>query len=170
MNNLVIVGFPGAGKTTLGRKLSERLHWQFIDLDDAIEAKYHATIPHIFEKYGEFVFRKCEFKTLSDTLEQNNTIISTGGGAPCSEKAMEIINQKSTSIYLKMSEENLIQRLRSSKKTRPLVQKLSDEELIQYVHHTLSTRTPFYEKAHVTIDGNNLDADALADKLANEVL
>lgn len=170
MNNIVIIGFPGAGKTTLGKKLSERLHLQFIDLDDAIETQYHATIPHIFEKYGEFVFRKCEYQTLCECLELDNVLIATGGGAPCSDEAMELINEKSTSIYLKMSENALVQRLKNSKKTRPLVQKLSDEELIQYVQQTLSIRAPFYEKAHFTIDGDELDADALADKLVNEVL
>lgn len=161
MNNIVIIGFPGAGKTTLGKKLSERLHLQFIDLDDAIETQYHATIPHIFEKYGEIVFRKCEYQTLCECLELDNVLIATGGGAPCSDEAMRLINKKSISVYIKLTEEQLVERLLNSKKKRPLTQNKTREELRDYVHQTLALREPYYLQAkeilNATTDSTSID-------------
>ena len=91
MKNVVIVGFPGAGKTTVGKSLASSLHLEFIDLDEAIEAKYHITIPHLFQKYGEFVFRQCEYQTLQEQLQKEQVLISTGGGTPCYQNTIDTL-------------------------------------------------------------------------------
>lgn len=159
MKNIVIVGFPGAGKTTIGRKIAEQLHLEFVDLDDAIESKYHATIPHIFQQYGEFVFRKCEYQTLREQLMKSNVLISTGGGTPCHGDAMQLIIENSLSVYLKLSEECLIQRLSESKKARPLIKNLDFNGLQSYVKQTMILRSPYYEQAHITIEADSLNTE-----------
>lgn len=165
MKNVVIVGFPGAGKTTVGKSLASSLHLEFIDLDEAIEAKYHITIPHLFQKYGEFVFRQCEYQTLQEQLQKEQVLISTGGGTPCYQNAMKLIHEQSISLYLKLPEEALVERLKNSKRIRPLIQGLTDEELQQYVHENLAQRAPFYEQAHFTADGETPDVSAIAQQL-----
>lgn len=152
MRNIVLVGFPGSGKTTLGRHLAKYLKLQFTDLDTKIEERYHSSIPHIFEKYGESAFRECEYNTLAELLGQQNVLIATGGGAPCFNNAMQLINAQATSVYLKLSEDILLERLLISHKKRPLTQNLDKEELKQYIHKTLQQRAPYYEQASIILE------------------
>ncbi len=162
MKNIVVVGFPGSGKTTIGRKLAAYLHLHFVDLDEAIEAKYHTSIPQLFEKYGEFAFRKCEFATLQELLLKPDLLISTGGGAPCFENAMQLINQHAISVYFQLSEAVLVQRLMSSRKKRPLVTGSDIATVKQYVHQTLAVRAPYYEQADIILTEDSLlDLNAL---------
>ena len=148
MNNIVLVGFPGAGKTTIGRRMAERLGMTFIDLDLYIEEKYHTAVPLLFQRYGEPAFRTLEYAALKEVLEADNAVIATGGGTPCHHDAMTLINSRAHSIYLKFSEEQLVDHLLHSKKKRPLTQHLSEPDLRTYVHNTLAEREPFYLLAH----------------------
>lgn len=167
MKNIVFVGFPCAGKTTAGRILAAQRHLTFVDLDDAIEEHYHITIPQLIQKYGEFAFRRCEQSLLREFLSQSDLVVATGGGAPCFEDAMQRINESSTSIYLKISEETLVSRLKSPYRERPLAPQ-GDEALAQYVHDTLQQRAPFYEQAHITLLEEQLrDLKALPDVFNN---
>ena len=152
MNPLVLIGFPGSGKSTLGRRLAERLGMEFIDLDHYIEAKYHTSVPLLFQKYGEQAFRALEYAALCEVLEREDVVIATGGGAPCHADAMDRINARAESIYLRLSEEQLVERLLHSKKKRPLTDSLTLPALCQYVHDTLAKREPFYLKAHTVWD------------------
>lgn len=157
--NIALVGFSGSGKTTIGKKIAARLNLHFADLDAEIESKYHCTIPHLFEKYGEFAFRDCEYATLIELLKHDNLLIATGGGAPCFQDAMQVINDRSLSIYLYMSDKSLVDRLMLSKKERPLTRNKSEEELTEYVHNTLAIREPFFRKAKLTLEGVNFNLD-----------
>ena len=148
MNNIVLVGFPGAGKTTVGRRMAERLGMTFIDLDLYIEEKYHSAVPLLFQRYGEPAFRTLEYAALKEVLEVDNAVIATGGGTPCHHDAMNLINSRAHSIYLKFSEEQLVEHLLHSKKKRPLTQHLSEPDLRTYVHNTLAEREPIYLLAH----------------------
>ena len=166
MKNIVFVGFPCAGKTSAGRILAAKRHLTFVDLDDAIEQHYHITIPQLIQKYGEFAFRRCEQSLLRDFLSQTDLVIATGGGAPCFEDAMQRINENATSIYLKISEETLVGRLKSPYRERPLAPQ-DDAALAQYVHDTLLQRVPYYEQAHITITENQLgDKEGMVDLFA----
>ena len=146
--NTVLVGFPGAGKSTIGKRLAERLGMDFIDLDLYIEEKYHSSVPLLFQRYGEPVFRTLEYAALKEVLELDNAVIATGGGTPCHGDAMALINARAHSIYLKFSEEQIVDHLLHSKKKRPLTDHLSESELREYVGETLAKREPYYLQAH----------------------
>lgn len=165
MKNIVLVGFSGSGKTTIGRALAQRLGLGFVDLDSAIEEKYHCSIPHIFEKYGESVFRQCEYQTLKEKLACSNIVLSTGGGAPTYKNAMELIHNEAFSIYLNLSEETLFNRLKFSKKNRPLTSSLSDGELRDYVRKTLQKRLPYYQMADLSVNEEDMDVDKIVEKI-----
>lgn len=167
MANVVIVGFPGAGKTTLGKTLAERLGLSFVDLDTRVEENYHISVPHLFQKYGESAFRECEYAMLTECLAQSDVLIATGGGAPCFKDAMSRINGAAVSIYLKLTEEELFQRLRSSRKVRPLLQSLDDAGLRAYIHWTLQEREPYYRQAVLTVTTDELEMEDLVNKIVS---
>ncbi len=156
MKNLVLIGFPGAGKTSIGKSMADQLHLSFTDLDQAIEETYHITIPYLFEKYGEFAFRRCEAFVLQKKLTEKGILIATGGGTPCFEESMTLINQSAISIYLKAPEEQLVAQLLSDYKSRPLLQGLDEAGIRQFVRNYLPLRAPYYEQAHFTMDGTEI--------------
>ncbi len=167
--NVVLVGFSGAGKTTVGRELARRTGLGFVDLDDAIEEKYHATIPHIFQKYGESVFRQCEYQTLLEKLASPGLLIATGGGTPAYRDAMRRINRSAYSIYICLSEATLVGRLRDSRRPRPLTRNLPESELRDYVRRTLKARTSFYEMADLIVSEESLSMDELAQTVLKNI-
>lgn len=144
MENIVIVGFSGAGKSTVGRKLANKLSMTFIDLDLYIEEKYHTAIPLLFERYGESVFRTLEYAALQEVLTSDNAVIAVGGGTPCYEDAMTQINTHAKSIYLQLDENEIVEHLLHSKKKRPLTNHLNEEDLRAYIRITLAEREPYY--------------------------
>ena len=147
MKNIVLVGFSGAGKSTVGRRLAERQTMNFIDLDVYIEEKYHTAIPLLFQRYGESAFRTLEYSALQEVLTTENTVIAVGGGTPCHGDAMSLINARAHSIYLKLTEDQIVNHLLHSKKKRPLTNHLSESELREYVRKTLAVREPYYLRA-----------------------
>ena len=92
--NIVLVGFPGAGKSTIGKNLAPLLGLRFVDLDKYVEQRFQYSVPQLFAQFGELVFRKCEFEALSEILQDNHQLIATGGGTPCYEQAMQLIKKK----------------------------------------------------------------------------
>jgi len=155
MNTVVIVGFPGAGKSTIGKRLADELSMTFIDLDLYIEEKYHTAIPLLFQRYGESAFRTLESAALEEVITKDNSIIAVGGGTPCFNDNMTKINANAFSIYLQLTEEQLVGHLLHSKKKRPLTNHLSEPELREYVRKTLPIREPFYLQAQMTCSLEN---------------
>ena len=147
MKNIVIVGFSGAGKSTVGRRLANKLNMTFVDLDLYIEEKYHTAIPLLFERYGESAFRTLEYAALQEALTTENAVIAVGGGTPCHGDAMAQINAHAKSIYLQLGENEIVEHLLHSKKKRPLTNHLNEEELRAYVRKTLAVREPYYLQA-----------------------
>lgn len=147
----------GAGKTTLGKILSGRLHLEFIDLDNYIENRYHKTIRSIFEEKGEEGFRVIEKNMLREVGEFDNVLIATGGGTPCFFDNMEYMNRQGAAVYLKTSPEILHRRLKVAKSKRPLLKDKNDEELMTFICENLARRSPMYEKAGFVFDADKLD-------------
>ena len=154
---IYLIGYMYSGKTTVGRKLADALGYDFLDLDQAIEARYHTTLPLFFKRYGEPMFRQVEMQMLHATDQMDNVVISTGGGTPCFGNNMQWINANGISIYLRLTEESICKRMESSRKCRPTVMALPPEERKQFIHDQLSARLPIYQQARHTIVADGMD-------------
>ncbi len=155
MARVYLVGFMGAGKTTIGKVLAKRLQWTFTDTDQVTEFELGMPLTSVFADLGELWFRHYEKKVLQKTTTLQNTIISTGGGTPCFENNMETIIESGLCVYLFLPPKAIISRLEKSKKPRPLVRELSGSELEKYVEKTFSDREKYYSQAHFTVDALN---------------
>jgi shikimate kinase len=118
-----------------------------------LEDKYHISVYDCFSKYGEETFRKLEYRILVEALQQDNVVIATGGGAPCSFDAMKLINDTAFSVYIELPPKTLAQRLLHAKVPRPLTKNKTEAELLAFVTEELSVRAPIYKQAHLTVGG-----------------
>ena len=160
-SRIVLVGFSGAGKSTIAKKIATHFNFFVIDTDKMLEERYHISVYDCFEKYGEEIFRQLEYNILKEALEQENVVIATGGGAPCFLDAMTLINEKAFSIYIKMASKSLTQRLLNAKVTRPLTKNKNETELFEFVTEQMKFREPFYQRAHFTVKGEDIDLSAI---------
>ena len=152
-----LIGYMGAGKTTISKLLANELHLPFYDTDQEIEKKEKRSISDIFKKDGELHFRKLETELLENISQ--NSIIACGGGLPIHNNNMRLINSKGISIYLKASNNYLFSRLKNEKINRPLIANKTDKELEVYITKNLQNRNPFYNLAHhcILIDNKSTD-------------
>jgi shikimate kinase len=157
-SRIFLIGFMGSGKSTLGHQLARKLGFRHVDMDQLIEETAGMTIPGIFKEHGESVFRKWEKDILMELCKQEGIVISTGGGAPCHNDLISIMNQHGTTIYIELSPMMLKNRLFHSKTERPLIKGKSEQELLDYITGKLKEREPFYQKATFTVDGASLNA------------
>ena len=164
---IYLVGYMGCGKSTIGRKVAEKLGISFVDLDKYIEERYFKSVPAIFAEEGEERFREKERISLLEVSQFENVVVGTGGGAPCFFDNMEVMNNNGVTVYIAPDTEVLAARLLKSKTERPLIVGKSHEELISFINTALLKRAPFYEKAKIIIRGeNNLDPQLVIDKIS----
>ena len=149
---LFLIGYMGAGKTTVGRLMAKKLNCPFIDVDCFIENRYHKTVSKIFEEKGEAGFREIEHRALQEISSYENVVVSTGGGLPCFFDNMDLMNQTGITIYLKDNIDELTNRLICNKQNRPLIKGKNPEELQEFIETTLEKREPFYNKAKYVFD------------------
>ena len=162
---IYLIGFMGSGKTTAGKKLARKLAYDFIDLDALIELETELTISEFFNQFGEDKFRQTEQQALRKTFELKNTVISTGGGAPCFFSNMDEINKNGASVYLKSDIDLIINRLQGKKKQRPLIKDKSEEEFRAYINKLLAEREVYYSKAKLIVDAKSLNIEQLKSKI-----
>lgn len=156
MKRIFLVGYMGAGKTTVGKQLASRMGLSFIDLDLYIEARYHKSVRELFAEKGEEVFRDIERKMLHEVAEFEDVLISTGGGSPCFFDNMAFMNQSGKTVYLKVSVEELTKRLETCKQTRPVLQNRSGDALSRFIDENIQKREPFYMQASITFDAEEM--------------
>ena len=150
----------GSGKTTLGRCIAKELGLEFIDLDIFIEKRYHSSVREIFENKGEEFFRKTEKSILHEVADFQDVIIACGGGTPCHFDNMDFMNSRGLTIYLNTSADTLFNRLSvtSAKEKRPLLTDMSDDEMKEFIKNSIGVREPFYLKAKISFNSNDLDS------------
>jgi shikimate kinase len=157
MKRIILVGYMGSGKTTVGKALARELGLQFYDLDWYIENRRRKTVPQIFAERGEAGFREIERNMLHEVAEFEDIVLSCGGGTPCFFDNMDYLNQQGDVIWLKADAEVLYKHLLMGKTERPLLKGKSPEELITFIREQLAQREPFYSKAHHVLDVNLMD-------------
>ena len=153
---IFLTGFSGSGKSTIGPLLANSLGYEFVDLDQSIERRAGKTINRIFAENGEEYFRGLELTSLMDLVEQNNMVISLGGGVLENDESLSLIQKSGTMVYLKSPSRTLARRL-CNKTDRPLLrgengQKLSREEIEEKIRIILAKREPRYKSADITVE------------------
>lgn len=157
MTRIFLIGYMGAGKSTMGKALAKTMDLTFIDLDDFIVNRQHKTVSEIFEEVGEDGFRQIERKALIEVAAYENVVISLGGGTPCFFDNMDVVNKAGKSVYLRPSEEVLLQRLIKGKSKRPLLAQKSDDEILQVIREQLAWREPYYLRASLVFEASHLE-------------
>src|SRR5271170_6326238 len=162
LRRLVLTGFMGAGKSTIGRLLADRLTWTFLDLDAHLEARTNATIPQLFERHGEAHFRRLESAALASALGHHNTVLALGGGTPEELTNRLLLEQTPATytIFLDAPFPTLYDRCMLQHIARPV---LADPTAAQL---RFNKRHPLYRRlANLTIDTADLNADQTIDAL-----
>jgi shikimate kinase len=155
---LYLVGFMGAGKTTVGRRLSELLGWGFVDLDERIESRTGETVREIFRNEGEAHFRRLEHEELRRLSTLNQMVVALGGGAFCTPENERVVRATGASIFLDAPADLLYGRC-AGDGSRPL---FSTREAMDAL---LERRRPLYERANLRIEVAGLDVDAVARRI-----
>jgi shikimate kinase len=163
----------GAGKTTVGKKIARQLNRPFVDTDRFIETRYHRKISEIFAEKGEEFFRETEHNILQEIAQFENTVISTGGGAPCFFDNMELMNRSGITVYLKVSVAGLVQRLTAYGQDRPLIKNKTRDELERFIALHLEERESWYHRAAIIFPTENLwtssEIDATTENLMKRI-
>lgn len=142
-NKIVLIGFMGSGKTTIGKELGEKLEIAWVDLDEAIEQRSEASISHLFETLGEVGFRKLETECLQECLcTKENLVLSTGGGVIEREENCILLNTYTT-FYLKWKFNTLYGRIKGDK-NRPLVKSYEQLKALYIKREALYKKSSSY--------------------------
>jgi shikimate kinase len=148
---IVLVGLMGAGKTSVGRRLADRLGFSFVDADHEIEQAAGQTIPEIFAQHGEDYFREGEKRVIARLLENGHQVLATGGGAFMNAETRDAIKKSAVSIWLKADLELLLKRVQK-RDNRPLL-KGKDPRIV--LNSLINIRHPVYAEADITVESRD---------------
>lgn len=157
MTRIILLGYMGAGKTTVGHALAKELALPFYDLDWYIETRMHKTVKQIFDERGEEEFRRIEHNMLHEVAEFENVVMSCGGGTPCFYDNIDYMNRQGDTVYLKATPEVLYSHLQMGRNVRPLLLGKTPDEVRAFIAEQLGQREEYYSKARHTLDVNLLD-------------
>ncbi|MFP9138749.1 shikimate kinase [Devosia sp. XGJD_8] len=163
---LVLVGMMGAGKTTVGRRLANRLGRHFLDSDEEIEKAAQMSIPEIFEQRGEPEFRAGETRVIARVLKESNVVLATGGGAFVNGETRALVKAEAISIWLKAEVDILFERV-SRRSNRPLLKTANPRETLEKL---IEDRYPIYAEADVTVISRDVPQDVVAGDVIDAVL
>lgn len=155
MNAIVLIGFMGVGKSTIGEALARRLSYDFLDSDTIIEDRTGINIPDIFKSHGEEYFRGLEYEVIRDIVGRSRVVISTGGGAIMNERLFGLLLSRALVIHLEATKETLYSRLEEPS-SRPM---LHHGNLRERIDELYELRHPTYMRAHysIKIDGKDVE-------------
>lgn len=167
-DNIILIGFMGSGKSSVGHWMAENVNMSFLDTDNYIEEKENCSIQQIFKEKGEEYFRNLETKTLKDLQQKlSNTVISVGGGIPVKKENRELLKKLGTVVYLRASKETLIKRLKNDN-TRPL---LAGGNIEQKINDLMNAREAFYiEAGDVCVDTDDKKLEQIYNSIENAII
>ncbi len=156
VQRLVLVGFMGCGKSTVGRILARRLGWTFLDVDDLVEEREGRSVERIFDEDGEAGFRRMEHDVTLEQLARDRVVVATGGGWPVAPGRMETVGPEALTVWLDVPLSELESRLSNTTDERPLL-KVPDRQ--RRMADLLAQRVPRYQRAAARVDGRGLPED-----------
>lgn len=162
---VALIGMMGAGKTRLGKILSERLGLPFVDSDEEIEKAASLSIPEIFEKFGEPYFRDGERRVIKRLIEEGGSIISTGGGAILNPDTAQELWRDTIAIWVRADIDVMLERTSRNDK-RPLLKGGHPREIMTRL---MEARYPIYQQAHVTVESRNGGGDDVVSQSINGI-
>lgn len=144
----------GVGKTSLAKKIANKVGISCYDLDEIIEKRENSSIESIFKNKGEVYFRRVEHQLFKDFIEkEDDFVLSLGGGTPCyANNHVFLQNEDVISIYLKASINTLTEKLKNKREKRPLVKNLAIDELQEYIAKHLFDRSFYYQQSKITVE------------------
>lgn len=161
-NKVFLIGMPGSGKTTLGKQLAKELKKNFIDLDAKIELAEKRTISDVFATSGESYFRELERKLLLSVIKnEEDFVMATGGGAACFFDNLPAMKKAGLTVYLKVSPQELLKRLKPHIAHRPLLSGKTADGLLTEIEGKLEARKEFYESSDIVITNDNIRVEDL---------
>lgn len=161
---IILIGLMGAGKTTIGKELSNKLNLRFIDMDDEIEKQSEMSIVDIFEKYGENRFREIESKLLEKAVLEDDIIISTGGGIIKIDDNRKLLKKQDNVVFLNGSIDTLVNNVSNEIYKRPLLKDSTD--LYIKIEELLKERYEKYEESsNIIIDINNKNINEVVSQI-----
>ena len=165
--SVVLVGMMGAGKSSIGRRLAQRLGIAFVDADAEIEAAAGMTIAEIFASYGEADFRSGEARVIARLLDQGQQVLATGGGAFMNPETRASVGQKGVSVWLKADFDVLMRRVkRRATADRPMLQ----GDPAQRIRHLMDERYPVYAEADVTVMSREVSHEIIVNEIVAELV
>ena len=159
-DKVYLIGFMGAGKTTVARALAKRLDWRAVDIDELVEQREHQTVAEIFAKHGEPYFRAAERTVLLEQIGPRQLVVATGGGTFVDPQNRAAMNRDGVSVWLDVPLDRAIARMPADGR-RPLAADRAEFERLYYVRRTA------YEHAHLRLDAGRAGVDALVEQLVD---
>lgn len=156
---VLLIGFMGSGKTQVGQALARRLGWTFRDFDQEIRSRLGLPVPEIFLNHGEGFFRQIEERVGAELLRQEGVVLASGGGWPAALGRMEGMPSGTVAVWLQVTPEEAVRRVREEGPTRPL---LAVADPVARARELLRSREPFYRKAHLVVDSTKGKPEELA--------
>lgn len=160
---VVLTGFMGAGKSTVGGLLAAKLGWQFVDVDAAIEAMHGASIAALFQQHGEAWFRRVEHATILDFLGIDRLVLALGGGAIEDERTRQLLldSEGTRLVHLEASLETVLLRCSGTEETRPVLRDRANLE------SRYARRLPLYRQAHLSVPVDAVDPETVTEMLCS---
>jgi shikimate kinase len=170
VERIFLVGYRGAGKSTVARRLGERLGWDWLDADDFLEKKHGCSIREIFEAEGEAGFRDKESAALAELCGRQRLVIATGGGVVLREANRELLRRNSAVIWLQTDAATILARLRADPASAERRPPLTEHDPLEEIETLLAAREPFYRQcADLTVDAGRGSPEDVVVRIVNEL-
>jgi len=168
--NLVLIGYRGSGKSTVGRKLASRLKMKFVDIDDLIEDHQGVPISDIVKSHGWGHFRKLERSAIEEITKEDRIIIAPGGGAVLNSDNVNALRKNGLILWLKADKQTLLKRLHQDPGTNTRRPTLTGKGTSEELKEVMSVREPIYERvSEIQIDTSTLDVETVVEKVLTVV-